>query len=182
MAKNRQNWGKKGVNYLNWLSEIAIPDADQRDLYQKLLLGLYSEDFYWSVKNDGNRAGDGENLRWIFEDETGLICEKEGPCSVLEMLVALARDCENEIMYDPDEGDRTGIWFWEMIENLGLGEMDDWCFDLDQFDVVMRRFLDRKYGADGDGGPFYICGFRGDMRRIELWYQLNFYMKNRYEN
>lgn len=182
MAKNRQNWGKKGVNYLNWLSEIAIPDADQRDLYQKLLLGLYSEDFYWSVKNDGNRAGDGENLRWIFEDETGLICEKEGPCSVLEMLVALARDCENEIMYDPDEGDRTGVWFWEMIENLGLGEMDDWCFDLDQFDVVMRRFLDRKYGADGDGGPFYICGFRGDMRRIELWYQLNFYMKNRYEN
>ena len=169
MAKNRQNWGKKGVNYLNWLSEIAIPDADQRDLYQKLLLGLYSEDFYWSVKNDGNRAGDGENLRWIFEDETGLICEKEGPCSVLEMLVALARDCENEIMYDPDEGDRTGVWFWEMIENLGLGEMDDWCFDLDQFDVVMRRFLDRKYGADGDGGPFYICGFRGDMRRIELW-------------
>lgn len=182
MAKNRQNWGKKGVNYLNWLSEIAIPDADQRDLYQKLLLGLYSEDFYWSVKNDGNRAGDGENLRWIFEDETGLICEKEGPCSVLEMLVALARDCENEIMYDPDEGDRTGVWFWEMIENLGLGEMDDWCFDLDQFDLVMRRFLDRKYGADGDGGPFYICGFRGDMRRIELWYQLNFYMKNRYEN
>lgn len=182
MAKNRQNWGKKGVNYLNWLSEIAIPDADQRDLYQKLLLGLYSEDFYWSVKNDGNRAGDGENLRWIFEDETGLICEKEGPCSVLEMLVALARDCENEIMYDPDEGDRTGVWFWEMIENLGLGEMDDWCFDLDQFDIVMRRFLDRKYGADGDGGPFYICGFRGDMRRIELWYQLNFYMKNRYEN
>ena len=182
MAKNRQNWGKKGVNYLNWLSEIAIPDADQRDLYQKLLLGLYSEDFYWSVKNDGNRAGDGENLRWIFEDETGLICEKEGPCSVLEMLVALARDCENEIMYDPDEGDRTSVWFWEMIENLGLGEMDDWCFDLDQFDVVMRRFLDRKYGADGDGGPFYICGFRGDMRRIELWYQLNFYMKNRYEN
>ena len=181
MAKNRQNWGKKGVNYLNWLSEIAIPDADQRDLYQKLLLGLYSEDFYWSVKNDGNRAGDGENLRWIFEDETGLICEKEGPCSVLEMLVALARDCENEIMYDPDEGDRTGVWFWEMIENLGLGEMDDWCFDLDQFDVVMRRFLDRKYGADGDGGPFYICGFRGDMRRIELWYQLNFYMKNRCE-
>ena len=182
MAKNRQNWGKKGVNYLNWLSEIAIPDADQRDLYQKLLLGLYSEDFYWSVKNDGNRAGDGENLRWIFEDETGLICEKEGPCSVLEMLVALARDCENEIMYNPDEGDRTGVWFWEMIENLGLGEMDDWGFDLDQFDVVMGRFLDRKYGADGDGGLFYICGFRGDMRRIELWYQLNIYKKNRYEN
>lgn len=76
MGKNRRNWGKNGGNYLNWLSEIAIPDAEQRDMYQKLLLGLYSEDFYWLVKNDGNRAGDGEHLRWIFEQETGSKCEK----------------------------------------------------------------------------------------------------------
>lgn len=181
MGKNRRNWGKNGGNYLNWLSEIAIPDAEQRDMYQKLLLGLYSEDFYWLVKNDGNRAGDGEHLRWIFEQETGSKCEKTGPCSVLEALVALAQDCENEIMYDPDEGDRTGVWFWEMIENLGLDGLDDWCFDEDDFEYVVRRFLDRKYKADGQGGPFVIRGFRGDLRRVELWYQLNFYMKNRCE-
>jgi len=168
-----------GVNYLDWLSEIAIPDVEQRDMYQKLLLALYSEDFYWSVKNDGNRAGDGENLRREFENETGYECEKEGPCSVLEVLVALAMDCEKNIMYDPDEGDRTGIWFWEMIENLGLSELDDWCFDIEYFDLVMRRFLDRRYTHDGVGGPFVIRGFRGDLRRIELWYQLNYYMKNR---
>lgn len=100
---------------------------------------------------------------------------------MLEALVALAQDCENEIMYDPDEGDRTGVWFWEMIENLGLDGLDDWCFDEDDFEYVVRRFLDRKYKADGQGGPFVIRGFRGDLRRVELWYQLNFYMKNRCE-
>lgn len=168
------------MTYLEWLSEMAIPDEQQRDGYQKLMLALYSEDFYWSVANDGNRAGDGEELRITYEDETGLFCDKKGPCSVLEMMLALAIDCENYIMYDPDEGNRTSVWFWSMIENLGLDILDDWSFNVDQFDKIMRVFLDRKYDKDGYGGPFFIDHFEKDMRKIELWYQLNYYLKSRY--
>jgi len=168
------------TTYFDWLCERAIPDRYKRGSYQKLMLALYSEDFYWSVANDGNRAGDGEQLRVIFEEETGYECEKDGPCSVFEMMLALAINCENSIMYDPDEGDRTSVWFWEMIENLGLDGLDDWHFDIDTFDLVVRRFLDRKYDRDGYGGPFFIKGFRRDMRRIELWYQLNYYLKDKY--
>lgn len=168
------------MTYLDWLSELGIPDEQQRISYQKLMLALYSEDFYWTVSNDGNRAEDGEQLRIIFEDETGLYCEKEGPCSVLEMMLALAISCENNIMYDPDEGDRTGIWFWEMIVNLGLEELDDWSFDLNRFDRIMQNFLGRRYSKDGYGGPFFIENFGKDMRKIELWYQLNFYLKAKY--
>ena len=180
MAKNRHFWGKNGENYLKWLSEIAISDPEQRDMYQKLMSKLYSTNFYWSVKNDGNRADDGVQLRHIFEQETGLICEKNGPCSVLEMFIALSIDCENEIMYDPDFGDRTSVWFWEMMDNLDISELDDWHWDEDYFEFVITRFLDRKYDRDGYGGPFVINGFRGDMRRVELWYQLNYYMKAKY--
>lgn len=168
------------MTYFDWLSEIAIPDNHQRVCYQKLMLALYSEDFYWSVSNDGNRAADGEQLRDIYEDETGLFCEKEGPCSVLEMMIALAIGCENYIMYDPDEGDRTSIWFWDMIDNLGLNALDDWSFNIDRFDLIMHKFLDRKYDRDGYGGPFFIQGFGRDLRKIELWYQLNYYLKSKY--
>ena len=166
--------------YFEWLSEIAIPDRIHRDSYQKLMLGLYSEDFYWSVANDGNRAEDGERLRMIYENESGFYCEKEGPASVLEVMLALAIDCENCIMYDPDEGNRTYIWFWDMIENLGLSDLDDWSFSVDRFDQIMHIFLGRKYDKDGYGGPFFIEGFGRDMRKIELWYQLNYYLKSKY--
>ena len=168
------------MNYLDWLSEIAIPDGHQRDCYQKLMSALYSEDFYWSVSNDENRAEDGEQLRKYYEDEMGILCEKQGPCSVLEMLIALAIGCENYIMYDPDEGDRTDIWFWGMIENLGLDALDDWAFNYEEFNAIIRRFLDRKYDKDGYGGPFFIENFERDMRKLELWYQLNYYLKSRF--
>ena len=110
----------------------------------------------------------------------GTLCEKQGPCSVLEMLIALAIGCENYIMYDPDEGDRTDIWFWGMIENLGLDALDDWAFNYEEFNAIIRRFLDRKYDKDGYGGPFFIENFERDMRKLELWYQLNYYLKSRF--
>lgn len=168
------------MTYLEWLSEQAIPNEEQRDSYQKLMLALYSEEFYWSVEHDENRAEDGEQLRSVYEDETGLYCEKDGPCSVLEMMLALAMDCEEFIMYDPDLGNRTSIWFWDMIDNLGLSALDDWSFNVDEFDRIMRVFLDRKYDRDGYGGPFFVEGFDKNMRKIELWYQLNYYLKSRY--
>ena len=106
------------MTYLQWLTEQAIPESEIRDNYQKLMLALYSEDFYWSVAHDENRAEDGIQLRRAYEDDSGLYCEKEGPCSVLEMFLALAIDCEEFIMYDPDLGNRTSIWFWEMFSPL----------------------------------------------------------------
>lgn len=168
------------MTYLEWLSEIAIPDNDIRGLYQKLMLALYETTFEWTVEHDENRAFDGEELRDNYESEFGQRCEKSGPCSVLEMLVALASRCEKNIMYDPDYGDRTGEWFWEMIENLGLNEMDDWWFDYNHFQDIIFVFLNRKYDKDGYGGPFFIEGFDRDMRKIELWYQMNYYLKSKY--
>ena len=169
------------MTYLDWLSEMLIPDDDVRKSYQKLMLALYETEFTYFIENDANRADDGERLRIIFEDETGLWCNNYGPCSLLEMLGALSVRCENEFMYDPDEGNRTGEWFWEMIRNLGFDSMDDWHFDAEKFDQIARRLNDRTYSKDGYGGPFYISGFRSDMRKIELWYQLNYYLQSKYE-
>lgn len=166
--------------YFDWLSQMLIPDERTRESYQKVLLGLFNTDFEWKVKYDDNRAEDGEQLRVMYENETGLWCNNYSSCSILEMLGALAYRCENEIMYDPDEGDRTSEWFWEMLENMGLTGMDDWHFDYDKFEEIVKKLNNRTYEKDGYGGPFYIQGFRQDMRKIELWYQMNYYIQDKY--
>ena len=115
---------------------------------------LYSREFYWSVDHDENRAEDGLNLRERFADEFGYDYDfLDGPgsseCTILEMMVALASRCENEIMYNPDEGDRTWVWFWGMIENLGLTGMDDAHFNPWYVNRILDIFLNREYEKDG---------------------------------
>ena len=85
---------------------------------------------------------------------------------------------EEHIMDDPDIGNRTGQWFWDMIVSLGLGSMDDSKFDKAHAIDVIRRFLNRDYGRDGKGGLFTIEHCRYDMRDIEIWYQANWYLDN----
>ena len=98
------------------------------------------------------------------------------PCSVLEMLIALAFRCEEHIMQDSDAGDRMGQWFWNMIVNLGLGSMSDSRFDAAYTDDVIFRFMDRKYKRNGEGGLFTVERCKCDMRSVEIWYQMNWYL------
>jgi hypothetical protein len=93
-------------------------------------------------------------------------------------MVALSMRCEEQIMNDPNVGDRTGQWFWNMIVNLGLGGMDDRRFDESYADEVLDRFMNREYAPDGKGGLFTIENRREDMRSMEIWYQMNHYLEN----
>ena len=168
------------MTYFDWLAMIAMPDWKQRSKYYEALSRLFTTRFVSLVKGDQNRAKDGESLRELYEDETGESCDIYGECSVLEMMVALAMRCEEQIMYDPDEGDRTHVWFWEMFSNLGLDKFDENRFDEQEFCDTLCHFLGRKYDQNGHNGPFYIPGFEGDMRKIELWYQLGYYIESKF--
>lgn len=170
------------MSYFDWLSMWLVPNGYKRDAYQKLLYSLYSTPFYAKLRMDKNRIGDGLDLRSRYEYETGEMYDEDRPCSVLEVLAALAARGEKEIMYDPDFGDRTGEWFWEMMVNMGLDALDDWHFDDEEFEEIMTNFLERRYGRDGDGGPFCVkkCDRNvikcdRNMTKIELWYQMNCY-------
>jgi hypothetical protein len=92
------------------------------------------------------------------------------------MIIALAIRCEETYMDDASIGDRTGQWFWGMIRNLGLGSMVDSRFDKLYVEEVVRRFLDREYEADGTGGLFTIKNCDADLRDVEIWYQLCWYL------
>lgn len=169
--------------FFKWMCKLVSNEKYFRKLsYKKLLVRLHEIDFYYMLPMDENRAEDGEYLRYRF------LCEHsypnnedflyERPCSVLEMMVALALRFEEEVADDPEMGDRTGQWFWNMITNLGLGSMNDIRYDEDYVDDVVYRFLDREYDRDGRGGLFVIEHCPRDMRTVEIWYQMCWYLND----
>lgn len=158
--------------YFNKLCSVACGNRYREHIYRNLLWCLYNKEFRYSIPRDGNRAEDGLDLRYRFGFEKYI----DGPCSVLEMMLALAIRCEETIMDNPDIGDRTSQWFWQMIINLGLGEMQDNNYDEAYVENIIEQFLDRDYSPDGEGGLFYIPNCSCDMRDMEIWSQLCWYL------
>lgn len=167
--------------YFEWLYDVACGNRYSRNTsFRKLLMQLHGTEFTYSMVRDGNRAEDGMDLRYRFAYECKDIVDAErylsGPCSVLEMMVALSKRTEETIMDDPRVGDRTGQWFWGMIANLGLGSMTDDNYDRRYVEDVVTRFLRREYEPDGRGGLFTIRNRNKDLRHVEIWYQLCWYL------
>jgi len=166
--------------YFEWLCElIDIKRYSRHTSYRKLLMHLHNIEFTWFIPRDDNRADDGIKLRRRFALVRNDISLSEyigGPCSVLEMMVALAIRCEETIMDDALMGNRTGQWFWGMINNLGLGSMIDSKFKMEFVDDVIARFLNREYEPDGRGGLFTVRHCNHDLRTVEIWCQLSWYL------
>lgn len=164
--------------YYNWmLGLINIGDE-----YSLLMRKLHMTPFRYILPMDGNRYEDGINLRYQFAYENDIpqsvaaTLNDHDPCSVLEMMVALAARCEVHIMHDDDEGDRTGYWFRVMLSNLRLLYMTNENYNDALVTDILNRFLDRRYAKNGDGGLFVLKDFSGDMRKVEIWYQLMWYL------
>lgn len=169
--------------YFDWMYDlVCYRKYCGRLSYRKLLAYLNNRDFIYILNMDGNRAEDGIDLRYRFAYEHNYDYPMvatyldDRPCSVLEMMVALAIRCEDSIMADSDIGNRTSLWFWNMIKSLGLDHMSDANFDKDAADEIIDRFLDREYEPNGKGGLFTINHCRYDLRSVDIWYQMMFYL------
>lgn len=164
-------------DYFEWLFRMAVRKRYPKDLsFRKLLMHLHRTEFTYTIQRDGNRAEDGMDLRYRFADVEDIGSYLDGPCSVLEMMLALAIRCEEQIMDDATIGDRTGQWFWGMITNLGLGSMLDSRYDEQYVEDTIQRFLNRDYEPNGKGGLFVIRNCDYDLRDVEIWYQLCWYL------
>ena len=174
---------KLRTRYFMWLCNLVGHNGS----YFMLLDYLHRIQFTYVLDMDGNRAEDGINLRYKFGEaerySDAMIASylDISPCSVLEMMAALAFRCEEHLMCDDSIGDRTGVWFWEMIKNLGLASMSDRNFNQDRVEAIITDFLDRDYEPDGRGGLFAIEGYSRDMRTIEIWYQMCAYLEVYYD-
>ena len=173
-------------DYFDWICTLIFgPDWNERCQYKKLLRYLHEKEFTYTIDMDGNRAADGIDLRYQFAciydyDNRSLISDylEYERCSILEMMVALAIRCEEHIMFDLDKGDRTGKWFWEMIDSLGLSYMEDSEFDEVYVSKVTDIFLNRDYKPNGKGGLFTIRRCKQDLREVEIWYQMCWYLND----
>lgn len=151
-----------------------------RMTHSKLLRKLYETPFRVTLLMDENRVGDGLALRTRFVYENGMstverdVLKIRRPCSILEVMIAMALRFEEEYMRDFQDEDPVGKRFGYMLDSLGLTCDDDLVFDGDQMRIglILTIFLDRTYHPDGRGGLFYIPGTQDDMRQIELWQQM----------
>ncbi len=174
---------KSGIekDYFAWICGLV---CQKHRNSQKLMAVLYDTDFVYILPMDANRAADGVDLRYRFGMERSYpksVIESRldiRECSMLEMMVALAIRCEEHIMSDPDIGDRTEKWFWNMIESLGLTSMTDDDFDECHIKKVLNRFLKREYKRNGEGGLFRLkrSSQKTDLRNVEIWYQMMSYL------
>lgn len=166
--------------YFDWLYDWVCRRRYSREIsYRKLLGYLHTIEFTYTIPKDGNRADDGLRLRHRFAKQYHELCDADlyltGPCSVLEMMVALALRGEETIMDDPLLGDRTGQWFWGMVANMGLGSMIDERFDEKDASDAVYRMINREYEPNGKGGLF--TSNRGlDLREVEIWYQFMWHL------
>lgn len=139
------------------------------------------------VDNDYNRILDGKRLRMVFKEESMFVEEDydclDIPCSVLELLIALAIKLDGILDWDTS-GDDTASYFWELIRNLGLDVADDDVFHIPTkivyVEEIVDQFLDRKYGFDGKGGLFPLKDVQKDQRDVEIWYQMAAYIQENY--
>ena len=169
--------------YFEWIYGMMCVKRYSKEIsYRKLLSYLHSTEFIVINPRDINRAEDGLDLRYRFSLYNGYDGDipkcLDGPCSILEMIVALAIRCEETIMDDPSIGDRTSQWFWGMITSLGLGSMNDEMYDRDYVIRTIDRFLNRSYEPNGKGGLFTIYNCKRDLRTLEIWDQLCLYLDN----
>lgn len=178
MTKNELNH-----RYFEWMYQLVCDEKYTKGLsYRKLLNRLHEIDFYYILDMDGNRYEDGIDLRYRFgyehsyEEPMIATYLDDRSCSVLEMLVALAIRCEEHIMDDPRVGNRMAKWFWDMISNLGLDSIDDLNFDEELVDEIIEHFLNRDYESNGKGGLFTVNHRRQDLRSVEIWYQMCWYL------
>lgn len=176
--------------YFEWLTKLVSTDNQPKELsYRKLFHYLFNTDFTYIIERDSNRANDGYDFRYRFGYLNNISVEeinnifKNKPCSMLEMMISLSYKIEESIMDDPDVGNRTGQWFWNMIVNLGLGHMFDSKFNKDYCDKIIAKFLNREYEPNGKGGLFtiYSPDNHYDLRTVEIWYQAMWYLDDNYD-
>lgn len=161
--------------YFTWL-ELRVGRQGPRlgTTHWELLRQLYRTEFVWLVPNDDNRIADGLELRQEFLSSGAYrhidLAWLDMPCSVLEMMLGLAR----HLSFQADG--EVGEWFWHMIKNLDLAHCSDRRYDPDYVEEILTRLVYRNYSPDGSGGLFPLDHPREDQTDVELWYQLSAYI------
>lgn len=164
--------------YFNWLCAKVehLENSTPSLSHLKLFNVLHRTEFVWVIIGDDNRYEDGVELRYEFAQESRHLdvgeLEKLG-CSIFEMLISFSRRAS----FQTDM--KTKDWFWIIINNLGLGDLNDSNFtNPDDVVDILARFVWRTYDFNGEGGMFPLDHTDNDQRKVEIWYQFCEYLED----
>lgn len=161
--------------YLRWLYSLVANPRSRNVTWWNLLRRMYCKEFIWFVPNDDNRAQDGQSLRYEFIEEQGLADVDPDwmdlGCSMLELLITLSRELSFLAEGEPRD------WFFDMLNNLDLRCDDKHYPGNDYVEGVLDNVIWRTYKPNGKGGLFPLRRPDQDQRDVELWYQLNRYVR-----
>lgn len=170
--------------YLEWLYEQVGLKGPSNRTHWGLLRQMLSKEFVWIVPNDDNRVEDGRELRYEFVKAARLRRVRGSwmgmGCSFLEMLIGLSRRLSFEADGEPPE------WFWILISNLRLSKYDDNYYEPENIhkfmniDRKMEKVIWRTYDYTGNGGLFPLANPEENQTEVEIWYQMNAYLLERY--
>ena len=180
-------------SYFQWLCDSVNCNREHESYY--ILLGyLHSVRFIIKKANDINRAHDGRKLLYEYledcnyqsnESEKNIACIDDS-CSILELFIGISKRMAFELAED-DLGDDDFVkYFWEIIDNLNLYDFDDSKFATDctantnKIKKIVERFNNRTYSKNGEGGIFPLIKTKNNQRKIELWYQMQEYINEKY--
>lgn len=157
--------------YYRWLYSL-VDDSN----HSILIKYLYQIPFRWQFVLDENRAAGGFNLRrkYAYENAIDIQDVGNGPCSVLEMLIALSERMTEILTMDIYD------WFWDLIKNLKLDRFDDAHFDERGVNYILNVWLDRHYDSHGNGSLFPLREYSGDCRNLDIWGQMNAWISENY--
>lgn len=170
-------------DYLRWLKSLV--GIYQDSTYDILLKELHTIIYFWLIPNDDNRAVDGRVFRERFVDDQGYDDEVLAYLNVpeatfLEVLIGIAEHMHNIADLQEDEE----LFFWELIENIGLIKFsDDVYFENGghaEVERIVEKVLTRDYGRNGVGSLFPLREAKKDLRTVEIWYQMHAYLEEKY--
>lgn len=176
--------------YFKWLSTLAFPNERIQENYSELLNTLYETQYIWDKATplDENRYIDGLDLRESFSYKLKIpkyiVSDSiKGPCSMLEMVCALGVRIDNDIMATYYTGyDHGYFWIQKMLKNLDILQYDNSNWDRRIVEEKLLAFNQKRYSEEGFGGLFYIPDSEKNMRLLNIWDQMCYYiMKNFYK-
>lgn len=158
-------------DYLTYLlREYRIEDRKYTKLFQR----LFDTPFDPVLEADEARIDDGLEVRGRWYRSI-----PDFPCSVLEVLLALADRMDSEYVGDPSEEGTNDI-FYLFLDNLGLLYYTDRRYNDLAIDNILEIWMERRFHSNGDGSIFPLKYTRENQRDCSLWSQMQSYIIENY--
>ena len=177
------------TTYFQWLCDLVHCEKQGKSYY-KLLKIMFDTEFLVKNKNDINRGVDGTLLKtdYIMTDETIYYGQDLDPtsCSILEMIIGISKRMAFELANNSDDELYFYHYFWEILDNLGLSWFDDDKMKLNptqneyRIKEILKNLNERRYKRDGVGGMFPLKWPSKNQKRVEIWYQMQEYINEKY--